>query len=379
MPDNFSAPAIKYQQGGRSAYSFAMSLEDLHRILPIRQQDDLSSIQGVNRAIAPRHANGIRNYLRETADWVLGTIIIATKAEFAQFDGQAITLAAEHFNEVRIIDGQHRRKAIGDLLDQLQEPEQRQRILTNQISVSLYEVNSEREMRQMFAWLANNKPIDANTKRQFDTSNPFNNVADLIAEQSSLLADRVGRNRAKTANASEWLLTVPEIAELVVVTNLGYGTAATLSLQRSQRPQPIQDAMYQRTMTFFDEFLPKVHPVIRDILDNKVPNPHIAIRRVNTWALDPTVIKFMANCFEQMQPEPWQPLAQHLGALNLDRDIVLGDSDLHQMNLVDPATNRFVAARDPQWRKIAKQICSEARNHTEENTTAATPVAADEN
>ena len=317
MADNLTTPAIEYRQGGRRAFSFIMSLADLHHILPVRNQDDSSTIQGVNRAIAPRHANTIRNYLRETPEWVLGTIIIATDADSIQFDGANITLLAENFHKVRIIDGQHRRKAIGNLLDQLPAPELLQDTLDNQISISLYEVNSEREMRQLFAWLANNKPIDANTKRQFDTSNPFNNVADRIAAHSALLADRVGRDRTKTANASEWLLTVPEIADLVLVTNLGYGTSANLSLQRSQQPAEIQNDMYQRTMTFFDEFLPEVHPVIRDILDNKVPNPHIAIRHANTWVLDPTIIKFMANCFEQMQPEPWQPLAQHLSALNL--------------------------------------------------------------
>ena len=379
MADNFTTPAIEYSQGGRRAYAFTMSLNDLHRILPVRNQDDLGTIQGVNRAIAPRHANAIRNYLRETPDWVLGTIIIATEADSIQFDRRNITLLAEHFHKVRIIDGQHRRKAIGDLLDQLQEPGTGPDILDSQISISLYEVNSEREMRQMFAWLANNKPIDSNTKRQFDTSNPFNNVADLIADNSSLLANRVGRDRTKTSMGAEWLLTVPEIADLVVVTNLGYGTAASLSLQRSQRPAETQDLMYQRTIAFLDEFLPEVHPTLRDILDNKVPNPHIAIRRTNTWVLDPTVIKFMANCFEQIQPAPWQPLAEHLGALKLDRNTPLGDSDLHLMNLIDPSTNRFVQARDPQWRSIAKQICYEARQRDEDTDTADTPVAVADN
>ena len=49
------------------------------------------------------------------------------------------------------------------------------------------------------------------------------------------------------------------------------------------------------------------------------------------------------------------------------------------MNLIDPTTNRFVPVRDPQWSNIAKQVCSEARHHTEDTSMAETHVAADNN
>lgn len=365
MSHDFTTPAIKYRQGGRSIYSFAMSLGELHRVLPARDHDNLGFIKGVNRAITPAHANRIRNYLQETDDWVLGSIIIAAPPDYVQFDGEAITVPEPHFSQIRIIDGQHRRKAVGDLLDQLQEDDQRAALLANHVSVNLYEVNSETEMRQMFASLANNKPIDTNTRRQFDTSNPFNNVAQILISESSLLNDRVGTQKARTMMASEWLLTVPEVSDIVTVLQLGYGHSPTTAIRRDLNNDTAIGRMRDAALEFFDDFLPDARPVMREIADGSILNSHLAIKRADSWDLDPTVIKFFANCYEENRPETSQPLAAHLADLDLDRNVALGDSALNRLNLIDLETGRLAAARDSAWRVAAKSLCADARHQSQ--------------
>ena len=55
------AHAEKFQQGGRSVYSFTLDLVSLNRILPIRVNETIT--KDANRPLYPAHAKEIAEYL----------------------------------------------------------------------------------------------------------------------------------------------------------------------------------------------------------------------------------------------------------------------------------------------------------------------------
>lgn len=108
--------AIRYLQGRRDVYLFSLTLAEIDQLLPSRSDDNLNTIQDANRALAPRHAGNIRRYLAETDDWVLGAITLAISPEAVRYEEQTLTVGDDHEHPLRIIDGQHRRRAIANLL-----------------------------------------------------------------------------------------------------------------------------------------------------------------------------------------------------------------------------------------------------------------------
>ena len=359
---DFITTALPYKQGGRQAYSFNVTLSELNVLLPSRDPDDLTTIKGANRAITAKHANDIRSYLEQQPNWVLGSIIAAIPADCVKYADQQINLPAQHHDKIHIIDGQHRRKAIGDLLTHINEDPTNQ-LHNQQINVILYEVDDQTTMRQMFAWLARAKPIDAKTRAQFDSADPFNNVALNCVPHSKMLADgRISAQLSTTKPASEFLITQLELGAVVTTLTLGPQAATTPALRSHYQNPDLQDKMLKRAIFFLDEFLPQVAPIYREILDGNLSNPHIAIRRADTHLLDPQMIRFIAICLEQFgEDDQWSDLAEQLVTMDFQKHLLNGNNDLANIGVIDPDTYKFRPKRAPEWRNAARQICTDAR------------------
>ena len=126
---SFRIPAHRFTQGRRTVFTFALDLRQLDSILPQRIDEDV--VREANRRLTPSHAKKIENYLRTHNDWVLGAILLGIDSEAVKFtsfedkEGNPNPMFGEleipysRMNSLRLFDGQHRRRAIQDLLARL--------------------------------------------------------------------------------------------------------------------------------------------------------------------------------------------------------------------------------------------------------------------
>ena len=211
---DLSAQALRFVQGGRDVYGFALTVRDLNGLLPRRVDDDI--VSDANRRLNQPHADGIREYLWKQPAWLSGAIMVAIDPELVDFKAfentegrfgvMSIPLAA--IGQLKLFDGQHRRRAIYDLIDErraqirdLGEQIKGAKVegldstaineLSRELEVTesrLYQLESEaipvllfgevdiQSLRQMFADAAMARTIDALTKSRFDARDPFNRV-----------------------------------------------------------------------------------------------------------------------------------------------------------------------------------------------------------
>ena len=79
---------------------------------------DLDMFTTVNRPLLMRHAQNILDFMKLNEDWILGNFTISAKPDEVQWDHSKGILTVENIS-LFIIDGQHRRRAISQLLHEL--------------------------------------------------------------------------------------------------------------------------------------------------------------------------------------------------------------------------------------------------------------------
>ena len=203
--------AAPFRQGGRDAYSMVITLKELDDCLPDRESgEDLDKFTAVNRPLLMRHTQNILDFMKLNGDWILGNFTISAKPDEIQWDENTQTLTVEN-SELFIIDGQHRRRAINQLLHELRADLNKvrdfEKMADQQVLVTLYVCQHERDMKQLFAWMAKSKPIESNTQEIFDSSDPWNNAAQDIRDDTDLLKGRINLNKAVLGRNDEYLLT----------------------------------------------------------------------------------------------------------------------------------------------------------------------------
>ena len=376
----FEKGAITYRQGSRNVYSFVMDLEEVKRYLPLRTAEDANQIKGTNRGLVPSHIRRIKYYLEDTAEWVLPAITLAVSTQSVVFtcdEGQdvgVIRVSSDDDNErtlFRIVDGQHRRHAIEDLMSEYEvnDPERWAAIGENGLSVTLYEESDPAKIRQMFATMALAKAIDRNTQQQFDSSNPFNNAAAYAVQNSEMLGNgkRVNTQRQSLQRASDEFVTHNDLKDIAIALTFGVPVRAPSQTQiKYHRTEEQQQKIYENITLFMDEFLPECSQQLSDMRAGDVPAAHVSLLRTDWWSFDPAFLKLIAGCYQM-----WTDSDSNADALagyfrervNFQRIVAMGDSDAVSMGLVDDS-GRFakpIRKTSQAWKEAAVKICHAAR------------------
>ena len=206
-------PAHRYWQGKRCVYYFALDLQSLDGLLPQRVDDGM--VREANRRLIPSHAKNIQYYLRERDDWLLGAMMLGISpraVEFAPYKDEngnpninfgELRILANLWNTMRIFDGQHRRRAIEDLLLELADEEEkgegrREELLRSAVPIALYAEDNLQSLRQMFADASKTKNIEASTVTRFDQRDAFNLAAMHLVEGKPVIrwSHRDGAHRS---------------------------------------------------------------------------------------------------------------------------------------------------------------------------------------
>ena len=329
-------PAHRYWQGGRCVYYFALDLQSLDGLLP--QRVDEGMIKDANRRLTPSHAKKIQEYLREEETWLLGSILLGISPKAVEFQpyrdehgsininfGELRILASQR-NTMRIFDGQHRRRAIGDLIQELADEggvpaRHRESLLQSSVSVSLYEEENLSSLRQMFSDAAKTKKIEANVVTIFDGRYAFNLAARYLAEKSLLFGGRVEMEGTRARASSSSLLAINQLAANLKA--LYFGINGRLSRARNDEYMQDLDAVYHRCLEWADEFLPAARTEYESLVTGDRDNSEIPAVRKRSLAFNSTCLWILAGSYHKWRRDigdDWTPLSSYLRTANLSPD-----------------------------------------------------------
>ena len=326
-------PAHRYWQGTRCVYYFALDLQSLDGLLP--QRVDEGMVREANRRLTLGHAKNIQQYLRDREDWLLGAMLMGISPRAVEFDpykdenGQPnpnfgeLRILANLWNTMRIFDGQHRRRAIEDLLLELADEGeindgQRKELLQSSVPIALYAEDNLQSLRQMFADASKTKRIEASTVTRFDQRDAFNLAAMHLAEASRLFGGRIEMERTTVGSAGTSLLAINQLATDLKTMEVGIG--GRVSRDRNDEYMQDLDALYQRCLDWADGFLPSAREEYERLISGDVATDEIPTMRGSSLAFSATFLRILAGCYHDWRRrgfDDWQPLAQFVRTASL--------------------------------------------------------------
>lgn len=329
-------PAHRFHQGGREVYYFALDFETLDGLLPQRVDD--SMVRDANRRLTPSHARNIQRYLAEKDDWLLGALMLGIALDALEFkpylneQGESdnpnfgeLCIRANRANTMRIFDGQHRRRAIQDVLDELSNADRRADKLESlrkaSMTVVLYAEDDIKTLRQMFVDASKTKRIESNTVTRFDQRDAFNRVAVWLADNSRVFKGRVEMERSSVATSSQHLLAINQLATILKSLAVGYGKRVSRDLNEDYMQMQNFDGLCNSCRVWSDQFMPATREEYSGFLSGEIDNPEIPKLRAITFAYNVTFVRVLAGCYHLWMNEydSWKPLAEFIRKASIGR------------------------------------------------------------
>ena len=330
---SLTTSAHRFRQGRRDVYYFTLTLETLDGLLPQRVEDDV--VREANRRLTSGHARNIQAYLDEKDEWLLGAMMLGIAKDAVEFDpyiskdGTIIQnfgemrIRSNRRNTMRIFDGQHRRRAIQDVLLSLSQSEGRadklDALRKASMTIVLYEEDDIRTLRQMFVDASKTKRIEQHTVTRFDQREAFNLTAVRLAENSRTFKGRVEMERSSVSATSQSLLAINQLAAVLKVSEIGY--RGRMSRERNEGYMLELQDLNERCRVWADEFLPAAREEFAGLLNGDIQNSDIPYLRAKTFAYNATFIRVLAGCYHAwtIGGESWIPLADFISKSAIER------------------------------------------------------------
>ena len=388
---DLTAQAMRLTQGGRDVFGFALSIKDLNGLLPRRVDDDI--VKDANRRLHQPHADAIRGYLWNQQAWLSGAIMVAIDPGMVEFDAFGntdgrfgiikIPLAA--IGQLKLFDGQHRRRAIYDLVDErhaeirdlrklivgaengehdpvvlaelrkrLDSTEARlQELESESIPVLLFGEADTQLLKQMFSDAAKARPIDALTKSRFDARDPFNRAAELVMNGSDLLNGKVEMERSTVSRTSDKLISYNQLSTLLRTLQVGY--YGRVSKQKALEFESSEELIIAPAERFF-AFLLKARDEYRRLAEDEAQPSR---ERGSTLAFNNTILRVIAAVWHEwvMEREKNDEL---LAELFGTADFGPGPGSMWQKAGLVPSGSRTPVSRRQEVVSAINYVLSEA-------------------
>ena len=323
-------PAHRFRQGGRDVYACVLDLPALNTRLPDRIDDRV--VRDANRQLTPSHARRIQTYLAERDDWVLSALMLGVPPESVEFrpyiegDGAPMQVGEVRINAecpaaMKMFDGQHRRRAIKDVIRELELDAKRHNKLNDlqgcSLPIMLYVEDDTTALRQMFADAAKTKTIERNVVARFDLRDPFNLAALWLEENSDLFVGRVAMERASVPHTSDSIIAINQLSLTLKTLEVGY--KGRVSKQISDEYMLALDDLYERCWDWSDDFMPAAREEYEWLMSGDVDNSEIPQKRATSLAYNATVIRLLAGCYYEWTKDgsDWTPLAEFIRSSSL--------------------------------------------------------------
>ena len=358
----FKTPAHKFQQGGRDVYAFSLDLKTLDNLLPDRVDDKM--VKDANRPLTASHARDIQRYLERRDDWLLGALLLGISPDAVEFKSYTdpggensvgeLTIYTDDVTAMKMFDGQHRRRAIKDALNELSHNAGSSNTLASlneaSLPIMLYVEDDIERLRQMFADAAQTRSIERNTVTRFDQRDAFNLVALEIAEDSDLFGGRVEMERASVARNSPCIIAINQLAQTLKTLEVGYN--GRVSKDRNEGYMLDKESLYERCWIWADDFMPAARDEYNDLMAGEIDNTDIPQKRTETMAYNATLIRILAGCYYEWTKygADWQTLADFLQGISLRPGVK--NSLLVEAGVVAPGGISPTAQRQSMLRAI---------------------------
>ena len=399
----FRIPTHRFNQGHRSVFTFALTLGQLDGMLPHRVDEEV--VREANRRLTPSHAKVIETYLNDHPDeWIFGSILVGINPDGVEFNGYQdengnigqtfgeLKIPLNRLNTLRLFDGQHRRRAIRDLLLNLRDKEaslisslstakkdgqnqdliklfnkqlvdlrsKRESFERQSVPVVLYMEGEIKALQRMFSDAAQAKPIEAITRARFDDRDPFNLAAEEIRQRSDFLMDRIDMEHSTVARIAPYLLTFNQLAVVLKTLMMGYG--GRVSKIRNAEFLADYGPIVKRGLEWADDFMPTSCEEYDTLLSGDVESEvFIPERRRETFAFNATIIRVLASCFHRWcieVSEDTKPLASYIREHSFEN--TLKNSLWVKAGLVTPGGTTPMA-RAQEVRKTIRYIVDNAK------------------
>ena len=330
IQDEIRIPAHRFRQGGRIVYACVLSLPSLNTRLPERVDDRV--VKDANRQLTPSHARRIQTYLADREDWVLSAIMLGVPPEVVEFqpytegDDGSMQVGELHIRTdcpatMKIFDGQHRRRAIKDVIRELELDIRRSNKLAAlqecSLPIMLYVEDDIDALQQMFADAAKTKTIERNVVARFDLRDPFNLAALWLEENSDLFVGRVEMERASVPRTSNCIVAINQLSVTLKTLEVGY--KGRVSKDLSDQYMLNLDDLYERCWDWADDFMPSAREEYESLVGGDIDNSEIPQTRSRSLAYNATVIRLLAGCYHEWVKDgaDWQPLAEFIRSASM--------------------------------------------------------------
>ena len=221
-----------------------------------------------------------------------------------------------------MFDGQHRRRAIKDVIRELELDAKRHNKLSDlqgcSLPIMLYVEDDTENLRQMFADAAQTRTIERNVVARFDLRDPFNLAALWLEENSDLFMKRVEMERASVSHTSENIIAINQLSLTLKTLEVGYKGRVSKDLS-DQYMLTLED-LNDRRRTWSDDFMPAARDEYDWLMNGDIDNSEIPQQRATSLAYSATVIRLLAGCYHEWikDDSDWQPLAEFIRSSSLE-------------------------------------------------------------
>ena len=332
-------------------YHFALDLETLDGLLPQRVDDDV--VSGANRQLTASHAKNIQTYLDEKDDWLLGALMLGIAPDALEFEPYSndmpnfgeLRVLANRANTMKIFDGQHRRRAIQNVLAELsgftdeRSAGKLDSLRKASMSIVLYAEDNLRTLRQMFSDASKTKRIEPHVVARFDRRDPFNLTALKLASDSLLFKGRVEMERSSVAVSSRNVIAINQLAAILKILEVGPRGRVSRDLREACMME--LDGLHERCREWTDKFMPAAREEYQGLITGEIANSEIPHMRAATFAYSVTFFRVLAACYHLWTRErgSWKPLAEFVRKASIrqgDKHGLLADA-----GLIEPSGKLF--------------------------------------
>ena len=306
-------PAHRIRQGGRNAYYFSLRMAQFDDLLP--EEVDTKVIKHQRRFV-PSHAKAITEYLESTPDWVLGPVTLSVDPDFIDFQpygnqGASVSAVGELTigeggrSAMRILDGQHRRHAIREYrrTQFFDEPGQKRQTDFNrcQMPIALYVERSSKQVSQMFADMAQQKPMGQVARARFDMRDPFNRAAEQVMGDSEWIGPFVEMHNSQVPRTSQRLIAFNQLAKNLQTLMFGY--YGRVSRNRRLELDNDVESIVELGIEWTDNFLPNCREEYLELQDPNMDEDFVPRQRNRTLAYNGTMLRMLAGACHVWQKE----------------------------------------------------------------------------
>ena len=313
-------PAVRLRRGSRTIYQLALAVDDFEQIVPGAPQGIAVGSSSAQRGYIESHARKIARFMLDNPDtWAFGPISLVLESKYMTFERfQGLTVQSVEYgvlslhsgalSQMKILDGQHRRAAL-QLIRAGQVPRVSddqfaavsESIYKSDLSVDLYEIDEETDVRRVFNWMNTTKSLTGAERVLLDNTDPFNAAvqrltgslpgrfeSDRIAWLAALcipLMNNEFRRVPQTIRArSTFWLSATNLRHILLAR---VGGRKRLSQADRNRLTPAR--IVQGAKKLFNDELPQLRPEWQMLRTAEVSALQIPDMRETTLAFDPMI------------------------------------------------------------------------------------------